>query len=262
MQRKYSGAERISMRMEAIARRQEAKQALFAAFSVIAILTFTALLAIPHLKQEPVEVGAEVEAPPAVPSYPTADPQAFCQNAEYTLVLVNGEVMLPEIFSLKTRAFDGVEVNTVMYEPLCEMLDAARADGCRLWLASGYRSIEKQTEILERAVQNRMKDGMTEDMAYKDALKTIQKPGYSEHHTGLAIDFNDVSYSFETSIEYMWLKENAAAFGFVERYPKDKEEITGILYEPWHFRYVGKSHAEYMVQRGVCLEEYLSDIEP
>ncbi len=260
MQRKYNSMERISLRIEAITRRREAKQVLFAVFSVIAMLVFTALLATPHLRQEPVEVDAFVEASPEPTVFPAATPEPFRQHTEYALVLVNGEIMLPDDFTLKTRAFDGVEVNTVMYEALCEMMDAARADGCRLWLASGYRSVEKQTDILNRAVQNRMKDGMTEDMAYKDALKTIQKPGCSEHHTGLAIDFNDVSYSFEESFEYAWLKENAAEFGFIERYPEDKEEITGILFEPWHFRYVGKEHAGRMVQLGVCLEEYLADI--
>lgn len=261
MQRKYSGMERLGLRLEMITRRQEAKRALFTAFAVTAMLVVTALLSIPHLRQEPIEVDAAVEASPVPTLVPEETPEPFRQNTEYALVLVNSEVQLPESFSLKTRAFDGVEVNAVMYEALCMMMDAARADGCNLWLASGYRSIEKQEEILNRAVQNRMKDGLTEEAAYRDALKTIQRPGHSEHHTGLAVDFNDVSYTFEDSFEYVWLKENAAKFGFVERYPKDKEEVTGIAFEPWHFRYVGTEHAERMVLLGVCLEEYLMSLE-
>lgn len=264
MQGKYNIMDRVGAHIESVTKRRDAKQALFAAFSTLAMLAVTALLAAPHMAQEPIEVNAAAEPSPvqhALASAPPAEaPEPFVQNDEYLLVLVNGEVELPADFELKTRAFDGVEVNTVMYGALCEMMDDARADGCRLWAASGYRSREKQTEILSRAIQNRMADGMSEEEARADALLTIQKPGHSEHHTGLAVDFNDVSYAFEDSFEYAWLKENAADYGFIERYPAEKSEITKIEYEPWHFRFVGKTHAKRMEKLGVCLEEYLSDI--
>lgn len=257
MKRKYNAMDRVSAHIRAVTRRREGRETLIGVFSALAALTAAALLAMPHLMQEPVEVNAAAEPTPEVSATPTAEPEPFRQSEEYSLVLVNRDVPLPENFVLATRAFDGVEVNAVMYEALCEMMDAARADGCALWLASGYRSVEKQTDILNRAVKNRIESGMSGEAAYADALLTIQKPGHSEHHTGLAVDFNDVSYTFEDSFEYAWLLENAAKYGFTERYPEDKEEITGIEYEPWHFRYVGKEQAVRMKQLGVCLEEYL-----
>lgn len=257
MKRKYNAMDRVSAHIHAVTRRREAKHVLAAVFTAAAALICAALLAIPHMMQEPVEVNAKAEPTPAATVLPPTEPTPFCQSGEYELVLVNRDVPLAADFRLITRAFDGIEVNTVMYDALCTMMDAARADGCRLWVASGYRSVEKQTDILNRAVKSRTENGMSGEAAYADALLTIQKPGQSEHHTGLAIDFNDVSYTFEESFEYAWLLEHAAQYGFVERYPEDKEEITGIEYEPWHFRYVGKEHAARMEQLGVCLEEYL-----
>ncbi|MBP3704991.1 MAG: D-alanyl-D-alanine carboxypeptidase family protein, partial [Clostridia bacterium] len=223
---------------------------------------------------EPVEVSAQVEAtaaptaePTAAPTVqptvqptaePTPEPAGFQQSADYRLVLVNDEVEIPEDFILTTRAYGGVEVNALMYTDLCAMLDDARDAGHTLWLASGYRSVEKQESILERAVQNRMRSGMTRGEARENALLTIQEPGHSEHHTGLAVDFNRVNYDFENSGAYAWLQEHAAEYGFVERYPEGKESITGIKYEPWHYRYVGREHAEKMNELGMCLEEYVT----
>ena len=96
------------------------------------------------------------------------------------------------------------------------------------------------------------------EKAYEDARITIQAPGYSEHHTGLAVDFNDVEDDFRETEAYTWLQEHAAEYGFVERYPKGKESITGIDYEPWHYRYVGKEHAQRMNELNMCLEEYVA----
>ena len=99
---------------------------------------------------------------------------------------------------------------------------------------------------------------MTREAAEADARKTIQAPGYSEHHTGLAIDFNEVAYGFAESGAYAWLRAHAAEYGFVERYPEDKAAVTGIDYEPWHYRYVGRTHAVRMQALGLCLEEYIA----
>lgn len=265
---------RSSRRIRGIAARKQARAMLKAVFGVIAALVITALLAMPHVLQEPVEVSAQVEAtaaptaePTAAPTVqptvqptaePTPEPAGFQQSADYRLVLVNDEVEIPEDFILTTRAYGGVEVNSLMYTDLCAMLDGARDAGHTLWLASGYRSVEKQESILERAVQNRMRSGMTRGEARENALLTIQEPGHSEHHTGLAVDFNRVNYDFENSGAYAWLQEHAAEYGFVERYPEGKEAITGIKYEPWHYRYVGREHAEKMNGLGMCLEEYVT----
>lgn len=124
--------------------------------------------------------------------------------------------------------------------------------------STAAESISDKASVLDRAVQRRMADGMTYENAYEDARITIQAPGYSEHHTGLAVDFNDVEDDFRETEAYTWLQEHAAEYGFVERYPKGKESITGIDYEPWHYRYVGKEHAQRMNELNMCLEEYVA----
>ena len=100
-------------------------------------------------------------------------------------------------------------------------------------------------------------DEQTENEAVEAADRAVQKPGYSEHNTGLAMDFNTVNDSFKNTNTYAWLMEHAEDYGFVLRYPEDKEDITGIMYEPWHFRYVGVEHAKKMNELHMCLEEYI-----
>lgn len=258
-------ANRGSVNIRAIARRKQAKTLLASVFGLCAALCITALLALPHLLREPVEVAAALtETPTAVPTEmamttppPRDESGKDITKKDALLVLVNGEHAVPETFSLVTRSYGGVEVNALMYSDLCRMLDDAAKAGHTLWLASGYRSVDAQQSILEKAVQNRMTNGMTEEAAYKDARRTIQTPGHSEHHTGLAVDFNDVSYNFEESGAYAWLSANAAEYGFVQRYQREKADVTGIAYEPWHYRYVGRTHAEKMKGLGLCLEEYV-----
>lgn len=173
-------------------------------------------------------------------------------------MLVNSEVPLPDDFQMTPTLFDTITVNSKMYPELTALINAAYNDEINLWVASGYRSVEEQESVLDSAVQRRMADGMTYEKAYEDARITIQAPGYSEHHTGLAVDFNDVEDDFRETEAYTWLQEHAAEYGFVERYPKGKESITGIDYEPWHYRYVGKEHAQRMNELNMCLEEYVA----
>lgn len=182
---------------------------------------------------------------------------AGAQLSDWRLVLVNADTKLPEDFEMTPTLYDAVQVNSKIYDELRDMLDGARAANVSLWIASCYRSVEDQEQILENAVGRRMRDGMTREEAYENARLTIQAPGYSEHHTGLAVDFNDVSRDFENTAAYAWLEKHAAEYGFVQRYPKDKADITGINFEPWHYRYVGREHAEAMRTLGLCLEEYV-----
>ena len=97
--------------------------------------------------------------------------------------------------------------------------------------------------------------------AKKVAATIVAVPGTSEHHIGLAVDFNSVEESFENTKAFRWLQENAEDYGFVMRYPKDKKSITKIIYEPWHYRYVGVEHAKAMNDLGLCMEEYLEYLE-
>lgn len=174
------------------------------------------------------------------------------------LVLVGPKVKIPDDFNASPTDYDGVMVSSFIYSAIDKLLKDGRAAGAELWLASGYRDQGEQGRLLDEGIQNRMDDyGMTYDEARENALNSFTEPGYSEHHTGLSVDFNDVSHDFCESDSYEWLNENCWKYGFIQRYPPEKTDITGIIYEPWHYRYVGKAHAEAMHQMNLCFEEYI-----
>lgn len=131
-----------------------------------------------------------------------------------------------------------------------KMVDAAKKDGIKLWSVSAYRSYTTQKNIYNRYVK---KDGVKKADTYS------ARPGHSEHSTGLAVDINTASSKthFENKKEYKWLKENSYKYGFIERYMKGKEFITGYKYEPWHFRYFGEEVATKLYELNVTYEEYL-----
>jgi D-alanyl-D-alanine carboxypeptidase len=135
-----------------------------------------------------------------------------------------------------------------------------------LFFASGYRSVERQTNNYENRIQGYVNDGYTEEEARELTEEYIAVPGYSEHHTGLALDIvdqewiaqgNSLSPDYDTQESQQWLVETMADYGFILRYPEGKEEITGINYESWHFRYVGVENAQFMVEHELVLEEYM-----
>jgi len=144
-----------------------------------------------------------------------------------------------------------------------DMLKAAKEDGIDLLVVSAYRTIEYQQQNFDNSVQDRIDNrGMTYDEAYADTLAEVALPGESEHNAGLALDIMSEEYTsmdddgFENTEAFRWLDENAHKFGFILRYPKGKQEITGIIYEPWHYRFVGLYYANEIKQSGLCLEEY------
>ena len=127
----------------------------------------------------------------------------------------------------------------------------------KIWVQSAYRSYEKQEELFKRKVEEYKKQGKKQEDAEKLAQTIVQRPEMSEHNLGLAADFNTVTNEFEETKAFEWLQKNAHNYGFILRYPKDKQDITGITYESWHWRYVGKEHAKVMKEKGYCLEEYI-----
>ncbi|MCL2744924.1 MAG: M15 family metallopeptidase [Planctomycetaceae bacterium] len=136
------------------------------------------------------------------------------------------------------------------------MYDAAKAAGITLEAGSGYRSIETQTKLFNDRVRTHMKDsGLTEHQAIMKTNIRVAYPGASEHNLGLCMDFKGGA-AFADTESFKWLVANAADFGFILRYPADKTEITGIIYEPWHWRYVGAETAKEIKSKGICLEEY------
>lgn len=181
------------------------------------------------------------------------------KNLEWNLILVNAENKLPDDYDMelenidKYRKFDSRAINY-----LKNMLNAMKSDGIKnCWIQSSYRNIEHQTQLYENKTNEYMRMGYSKEEAQKLTEKTINKPGHSEHNLGLAVDFNYVNNDFENTESYKWLKENAKKYGFVLRYPKDKEQITKVKYEPWHWRYVGEEHATKMDELNMCLEEYV-----
>lgn len=191
----------------------------------------------------------------AAPSY-----AAGSNDAEKELVLVNYEHKLPEDYKIDLASVDGIEMDALTARAYRKMRDAAAKDGISLWVSSGYRSDERQGELFDQEVEAFEKTASTLEEAEAFAERSVARPGYSEHCTGLAVDLNGVLDSFDQTDAFRWLDEHAQEYGFILRYPEEKQEITKIKYEPWHYRYVGTENAEIMKETNLCLEEYLDSI--
>ena len=167
------------------------------------------------------------------------------------------EPMLVDVF--------GVELERGAAYMLERMFEKARADGVELKALSGYRTKEYQKEIFDRSVRQRTEQGLSYEQAYEITSKNVAMPGESEHNTGLAVDIVtpqdfDVYEEFENTEQFRWLSANASDYGFILRYPKGKTDITGYVYEPWHYRYVGPYDARRIDNLDVTLEEYLGAV--
>lgn len=164
------------------------------------------------------------------------------------LKVIDGVLIANKSFPLP----DGYEPGGLLPQVLSAwevMVSDAKADGIDLFIISGYRSYETQKELYESYVYQ---NGREEADTYS------ARPGHSEHQTGLAFDINEISYSFGETPEGRWVKENAAKYGFIIRYPQEKQTITGYIYEPWHLRYLGTDLALKVERSGLCLEEYFN----
>ena len=147
--------------------------------------------------------------------------------------------------------------------PLLQMIDDCAAEGNRPLVISGYRTMEKQTALFRNKIMRLVEyDGVLWDDAPEIAARSVARPGTSEHQLGLAVDIIDEGYPYldeeqENSPTQRWLMEHCWDYGFILRYPNEKSEITGIIYEPWHYRYVGVETAQEIRGLGLTLEEYL-----
>lgn len=164
------------------------------------------------------------------------------------LTYVNGILIVNKTYSLP-KDYDPGSLSDSAKSAFDEMQNTAKNDNIKLWIASGYRSYLFQTNLYNNYV---LKDGKTKADTYS------ARPGHSEHQTGLAMDLNIIDSSFEGTPEAIWIEKNCYKYGFIIRYPKGKEEITGYKYEPWHIRYLGKKLAEEVYNSGKTLEEYLN----
>ncbi len=178
------------------------------------------------------------------------------------LVLVS-EIIKKDLATVKYKKTRGVRAAV---EALKQMLEAAKADGVgKKWqVAAGYRSWDDQNNTLNAKINSykSKNKGWSSSKARRAALKSVAEPGASEHHLGLAFDVNKKGAStFAGTKNSEWLNEHCWEYGFIIRYQKEKEEITGFVAEPWHIRYVGVEHAMYMKEHNLCLEEYIQGIE-
>lgn len=215
-----------------------------------------------------------------VSSTPTSDPSgasvssdAAMASAEaasnWQLRLVNAANPLPDDFEPETSNIAGYEhrpFDMRAADWLEKMLHDAEQDGCKLYLVSGYRSIGRQRALFQIKTEELMQQGLAAQQAEQEAARWVARPGTSEHNLGLAADIvsadwytthNDLTEDFEQTPAFAWLKANCAEYGFILRYPKEKEAVTGISYEPWHYRYVGQEAAKQIMLTGITLEEYL-----
>ena len=184
---------------------------------------------------------------------------------KWYLMLVNRDYILPDNYTVKPAktvidVFGGYDRGYLDYRVAphyIEMYNAALEDGLKLSPLSGYRSVARQKNNFENLIRDYMNKGYSKAQATVLASEIILPPSTSEHNAGLAMDILSLEESFENSDEFAWLQEHAADYGFILRYPKDKQKITKITYEPWHWRYVGVKAAKEMKASGECLEEYL-----
>lgn len=176
----------------------------------------------------------------------------------WNLILVNDNNALPKNYEPElTTLSNGVQVDIRIYPDLQSMFDEMRAEGVYPIVGEGYRSEKQQKDMMQEKIDAYIADGYSKKEARKEAEKWVAKPNYSEHQLGLALDINADKSKCDNDTVYQWLAKNAYLYGFILRYPEDKVDITGIDYEPWHYRYVGKEAAQEILSKGVCLEEYL-----
>lgn len=188
----------------------------------------------------------------------------YTNQDDWRLLIVNPWNKIPEGYSVQTKSLiNGESVDSRCYDELVSMLEACRAGNGAPIVCSSYRPHEKQVMLYENQVSSLMSQGMSREDALKEAGTVVAVPGTSEHELGLAVDICDTYNQLldESQAEtwtQKWLMEHCWEYGFILRYPPEKTEFTGIIYEPWHYRYVGKEAAAEIHQQNICLEEYLS----
>lgn len=180
------------------------------------------------------------------------------------LMLVDRLNPVPEevIQNLRFGEAGGVRLERQAASSLDKLLRAAENEGIVIKALSGFRSIEYQQELWDKSISALAARGLSHEEAEEEVSRTLARPGHSEHNCGLAVDLctpfaNDTEEDFYLSPQARWLCRRASSYGFILRYPRMKEHITGIDYEPWHYRYVGAEAALLIRQSGLCLEEFL-----
>lgn len=199
----------------------------------------------------------------------TVDGKEVIQNASNTFVLVNkfiglpsnyspDDLVTPDVpFSFENKNLEKSKLRSEAADALERMFAEAEHSGIDLYAISGYRSYERQNQLYNAEIQK---------VGEEQAAEVVATPGNSEHQTGLAMDISSLSAGLKLNEEFgettegKWLVENSYKYGFILRYPEGKEQITGYMYEPWHFRYVGEAIATIIYERDWTLEEYFENV--
>ncbi|MBR6326955.1 MAG: M15 family metallopeptidase [Lachnospiraceae bacterium] len=205
-----------------------------------------------------------VEEEPSVTVSGAMEPH-FSED-DWRLILVNKQHFIPEDYEFPLGTIRGsLQCDERILEDLLNMLKAAQDDGVSLQIQSPYRTENHQTELFDRKITSYMRRGMSYMEAYRLSSQAVTIPNASEHQIGLALDIICPSHiyldeAFGDTEAGKWLAANSAHYGFILRYPKGKEYITTVEFEPWHFRYVGKEAAEYITEKGITLEEFWEEV--
>lgn len=191
-------------------------------------------------------------------------------RSPWNLLLVNDWNPVPDQYlsAVTIADFNGPskQCDSRIIEPLRNMLNDGNAYNAsfRLSAASLYRTEELQARNYNRQVTYYKNQGYDQETAESKAATVVKRPGESEHNTGLCVDllgagYSSLEQSFANTEAYTWLRAHCADYGFILRYPKEKEAVTAVIFEPWHYRYVGVETAKEIMSRGLCLEEYVEE---
>ena len=240
-------------------------------FSCIFVLSL--LLAAGSLASEP--TPSPSPTPTATPEptttpkpTPTPEPTPALRERTELLALVNPWNKLPEDYQPELEEIPQADTEDPLYvdvrcaEALKQMIADCEAAGAHPYICSAYRSLEKQQFLFNNKIRRLVLEGVDPKEAPDIAAMSVAKPNTSEHQLGLAVDIIDFFYTNldkgqENTATQQWLMENSWRYGFILRYPNGSSDITGIIYEPWHYRYVGLEEAAEIYELGVTLEEYL-----
>ena len=242
---------------------------------------------LPELPAESLEMPAEslVQAASTLPEVPVQRPETLNGTQESTLtaaqaqallddprmILVNRTHKMPEDYPVETKECGSATainktLQTEAAEAFLSMQAAAAKDGVDVRMQSGYRSVSYQKKLYDNKTQYYRDKGLSEAAAREKAAVIVNPPGCSEHNCGLAADLNSPEHTtldtgFADTAAFRWLCENAEQYGFILRYPKEAESVTGITYEPWHWRYVGPENAALLNRSGLCLEDAVAVLQ-
>lgn len=188
---------------------------------------------------------------------------------DWQLILINKQHFIPDDYTFpkdNIKTLNGIlQCDSRILDDYNAMLEAAKADGITLKTCSPYRDLEHQQELFDAKMSYYTRQGLSYIKAFQLSSRTVTYPSASEHRLGLALDIvcdthKNLTEDFADTDAGIWLAQNSYKYGFILRYPKEKEYITGIKYEPWHFRYVGVDAATVITQRGMTLEEFWEEL--